>query len=163
MAVTSSPAPTRTTQGVEFGMRKERSLWGDAWRRLTRNKAAIGGMILIILFALMAISASWIAPDPTLNTVTNNAFRPPFWVKSDNPKDTGSTEYPLGTDSIGRDLMSKMQRHLQRPEMPVAIIASATARYFIRQIVETSLPNAFIVSHNEIPPGVRVQSLGTIG
>jgi len=62
-----------------------------------------------------------------------------------------------------RDLIGKMQRQLQRPETPVAIIASATARYFIRQIVETSMPNAFIVSHNEIPPGVRVQSLGTIG
>jgi flagellar biosynthesis protein FlhA len=62
-----------------------------------------------------------------------------------------------------RDLIGKMQRQLLRPETPVAIIASAGARYFIRQIVETSLPNAFIVSHNEIPPGVRVQSLGTIG
>src|SRR5689334_12372046 len=91
MAVTA-PAPARTTDGIEFGMRKERSLWGDAWRRLTRNRAAVGGMVVIIFFALMAISASWIAPDPTLNTVPNNDYRPPFWVKSDNPKDTGSTK-----------------------------------------------------------------------
>jgi flagellar biosynthesis protein FlhA len=64
---------------------------------------------------------------------------------------------------VARDLIAKMQRHLQRPETPIAVIAGAGARYFIRQIAETSLPNAFIVSHNEIPPGVRVQSLGTIG
>jgi len=107
MAVTA-PAPTRTKEGIEFGMRKERSLWGDAWRRLTRNKAAVGGMVLITLFALMAISAAWIAPDPSLNTVPNNSYRPPFWVKGDTAKDSGTTEYPLGTDSIGRDLMSKI-------------------------------------------------------
>jgi flagellar biosynthesis protein FlhA len=64
---------------------------------------------------------------------------------------------------VARELAAKMQRHLQRIDTPVAVIASAGARYFIRQIVETSLPNAFIISHNEIPPGVRVQSLGTIG
>lgn len=107
MAVTV-PAPTRASDGVEFGMRKERSLWSDAWRRLTRNRAAVGGMIVIALFAVMAISAGWIAPDPTLNTVPNNSYRPPFWVKSDNPKDTGTTANLLGTDSIGRDLLSKI-------------------------------------------------------
>jgi flagellar biosynthesis protein FlhA len=64
---------------------------------------------------------------------------------------------------VARELVATMQRHLHRADTPVAVIASAGARYFIRQIVETPLPNAFIVSHNEIPPGVRVQSLGTIG
>lgn len=107
MAVTT-PAPARATEGIEFGMRKERSLWGDAWRRLTRNKAAVGGMIVITLFALMAISASWIAPDPTLNTVPNNGYRPPFWVKGNNAKTSGTTAYLLGTDSIGRDMLSKI-------------------------------------------------------
>lgn len=107
MAVTA-PAPTRATEGLEFGMRKERSLWGDAWRRLTRNKAAVGGMIIITLLAVMAISAGWIAPDPSLNTIPNNDYRPPFWVKGADESNSGTLEYPLGTDSIGRDMLSKI-------------------------------------------------------
>jgi oligopeptide transport system permease protein len=107
MAVTA-PSPTRTTEGIEFGMRQERSLWGDAWRRLRRNKAAVGGMIVITLFAIMAICAGLIAPDPTLNTVPNNNYRPPFWVQGASAKTSGLREYPLGTDSIGRDMLSKI-------------------------------------------------------
>ncbi len=107
MAVTA-PAPTRTTQGLEFGLRKERSLWGDAWRRLTRNKAAVLGMIVIGLFAIMAIAAPWISNDPTLNVVPNNKYRPPFWVKGETESNSGTMEYPLGTDSIGRDLLTKI-------------------------------------------------------
>jgi len=42
------------------------------------------------------------------------------------------------------------------------MITSAGARYFLRQIVEASLPNLFVVSHNEVPPGVKVISLGVL-
>lgn len=105
MAVT---APARVAEGLEFGLRKERSLWGDAWRRLTRNKAAVLGMIIIGLFMLMAIFAPLFTNDPTLNTVPNNKMRPPFWVQTGNPRTSGTTEYPLGTDSIGRDLLTKI-------------------------------------------------------
>ena len=107
MAVTA-PAPARMTEGLEFGLRKERSLWGDAWRRLTRNKAAVAGMVVIGLLALMAITAPVFAKDPTLNAVKNNSYRPPFWVQTGKEKTSGTTEYPLGTDSIGRDLLTKI-------------------------------------------------------
>jgi flagellar biosynthesis component FlhA len=36
------------------------------------------------------------------------------------------------------------------------------ARYFLRQIVETSLPNLTLLSHNEIPADVTVRSRGLI-
>jgi hypothetical protein len=32
----------------------------------------------------------------------------------------------------------------------------------LRQIAEASLPNLFFLAHNEVPPGTRVQSIGTI-
>ena len=41
-------------------------------------------------------------------------------------------------------------------------ITSSGARYFLRQIAEPAFPNLFFLAHNEIPPGLRVQSLGNI-
>ncbi|HSH78548.1 MAG TPA: ABC transporter permease [Herpetosiphonaceae bacterium] len=106
MAVT---APARTAnEGLEFGLRKERSLWGDAWRRLLRNRAAVLGMIIISFFAVMAIVAPYLSNDPTLNIVARNDLRPPFWVDNPNPRKTGTMEYPLGTDTLGRDLFTKL-------------------------------------------------------
>ena len=44
----------------------------------------------------------------------------------------------------------------------MAAITSSGARYFLRQITEPAVPNLFFLAHNEIPPGLRVQSLGNI-
>jgi flagellar biosynthesis component FlhA len=44
----------------------------------------------------------------------------------------------------------------------VVAISSSGARYFLRQLTESSLPNLFFIAHNEVPSGVRVQSLGNI-
>lgn len=109
MAVTA-PASTRVNDGgsVDIGMRKERSLWSDAWRRLRRNKAAVMGMIVIGIFSVLAIFADVLAKDPTLNIVPNNGYRPPAWVDGDKPRETGSWEYPLGTDKQGRDILTRM-------------------------------------------------------
>src|SRR5918997_1174919 len=105
MAVT---APARTSEGLEFGLRKERSLWGDAWRRLLRNRAAVLGMAIIGTFAILAILAPYLTKDPTLNIVARNDLRPPFWVEGPSESKSGTTEYPLGTDTLGRDLLTKI-------------------------------------------------------
>jgi flagellar biosynthesis protein FlhA len=44
----------------------------------------------------------------------------------------------------------------------VVAITSSGARYFLRQIAESGIPNLFFLAHNEVPPGLRVQSLGNI-
>jgi flagellar biosynthesis protein FlhA len=41
-------------------------------------------------------------------------------------------------------------------------ITNTGARYFLRQMTEASAPNLFFLAHNEVPPGMRVQNLGTI-
>jgi len=41
-------------------------------------------------------------------------------------------------------------------------VVSSGARYFLRQIVEPSIASLFFLSHNEIPPGAKVASLGVI-
>jgi flagellar biosynthesis protein FlhA len=61
-----------------------------------------------------------------------------------------------------REILERIQRKAGSLEGPAAAVTSAGARYFLRQIVEPTLPNLFFLSHNEIPAGVKVISLGSI-
>jgi flagellar biosynthesis protein FlhA len=61
-----------------------------------------------------------------------------------------------------REILERVARSAGPADSSVAIVTSSAARYFLRQIVEGSLPNVSILSHNEIPAGVRVVSLGLI-
>jgi flagellar biosynthesis protein FlhA len=61
-----------------------------------------------------------------------------------------------------RDILDRIQRKIGTPERPVVAVTTSGARYFLRQIVEPSLANLFFLSHNEIPAGVKMVSLGVI-
>jgi len=61
-----------------------------------------------------------------------------------------------------RDLLERLQRAVGTPESPVVVITAASCRYFLRQAVESSMPNIFFLGHSEIPAGVKVVSLGII-
>ena len=75
---------------------KNNSLWSDALYRLRRNRAAmLGGFILIIL-VICALLAPWIAPYSYSFQDLNLGASPP------------SSEHPLGTDILGRDLLSRI-------------------------------------------------------
>lgn len=59
-------------------------------------------------------------------------------------------------------LVKRVESSASKPEAPVVMIVGSTSRYFIRQIVESKLPNLFVLSHNEVPAEVTVISLGII-
>ena len=61
-----------------------------------------------------------------------------------------------------RDVLNRMSQKLGTPETPVVALTGAGSRYFLRQMVEATIPNLFFLAHNEVPPGVRVISLGDI-
>lgn len=61
-----------------------------------------------------------------------------------------------------RDILQRVGRTVGTPEAPVVAITSSAARYFLRQLVESTCSNLFFLSHNEIPAGVRVHSAGVI-
>jgi len=82
---------------------RSRGLWSDAWRRLRKNKAAVIGLVYIAIMILIAIGGPLIAPhDP--NEIPPDAFAntPTFWQEG------GSMAYPLGTDSLARDELSRL-------------------------------------------------------
>ena len=62
----------------------------------------------------------------------------------------------------GRDIVHRILSRVSSPETPVVVVTTTGARYFLRQMAEPSAPNLFFLAHNEIPPGMRVQTLGTI-
>ena len=76
---------------------KGRSLWDDARRRLFANKAAVAGMIVLAVMVLAAIVGPFLVPFH-YDTVT----KPDVWVGP------GVRGHLLGTDSLGRDLLSRL-------------------------------------------------------
>jgi ABC-type dipeptide/oligopeptide/nickel transport system permease subunit len=72
------------------------SLWRDAWRRLLRNKLAVAGGITVVILCLVAIFADILAPYPYTKTNFGNLYEFP------------SRDFPLGTDQLGRDVLSRM-------------------------------------------------------
>lgn len=61
-----------------------------------------------------------------------------------------------------RDIMDRVARAVGSSDTAVVAVTSSSARYYLRQLVEGTTPNLSVLSHNEIPAGVRVVSLGVI-
>ncbi|MBF8287134.1 MAG: binding-protein-dependent transport system inner rane component [Candidatus Rokubacteria bacterium] len=72
------------------------SLWRDAWRRLLRNKLAVVGGVTVALLCLVAIFANLLAPQSYTKANFGSIYEFP------------SREFPLGTDQLGRDVLSRM-------------------------------------------------------
>ncbi|MCY4316464.1 MAG: ABC transporter permease [Roseovarius sp.] len=95
-----------------FSINKARSLTGRAetsGENVSRIRAIFGGAVLAFLIAA-AIFAPFIAPhDPVLDDLLLINM-PPAWLNS-NPGHYGIDNpwsYPLGTDSLGRDVASRL-------------------------------------------------------
>ena len=104
----ATSAQSMATKAFEVGMRKERSLWADAWNRLKRNYAAVLSIFIIAFFILVAIFAPLIVRHNPVEQSSNNSLRLPAWIHSDNPAISGRPEYLFGTDAIGRDIFSEL-------------------------------------------------------
>ncbi|MBX6342783.1 MAG: ABC transporter permease, partial [Thermomicrobiaceae bacterium] len=109
----STTTPTTTAAAPEqvlAHVRPARGLWSDAWRRLRRNKMAMVGLVYLAFLAIVAIFAPAIAPHNPVKTDVRDAgvYRQAAWIHDPNPMRTGKWDYPLGTDSVGRDVFSRL-------------------------------------------------------
>jgi ABC-type dipeptide/oligopeptide/nickel transport system permease subunit len=88
-----TPGQQASFDGVKI---KGRSQWGELWRRLRRNRPAVVGLIIAVLMYVTAIFAPWLAPYGYDEQNLDAVEQPPSWA------------YPLGTDEVGRDLLSRI-------------------------------------------------------
>jgi len=81
---------------------RERGEPSRAWRKLVRNPVTLVGVAILALVVGAAVAAPWVAPhDPAKQTLIRR-FTPPMWLPGGNPA------YPLGTDQVGRDILSRI-------------------------------------------------------
>ncbi len=82
------------------------------FRRFLRDRSAVVGMAVVVLFVFGAIAAPWVAPHPPNATDFGNRFASP------------SMDHPLGTDHVGRDEFSRIL-HGARLSLGMALAATA--------------------------------------
>lgn len=99
----ATPSPARPSPALDFA------------RRFARNKAAVFGLVVIVSVIGLAIFASFLFPRPPLRIVG----RPELWPFA-------NSRYPLGTDSLGRDIAA-MIVHGTRTTLLIGLFASLTA------------------------------------
>jgi peptide/nickel transport system permease protein len=99
------PASEGISTGSRVDEKKDRGLWPKfifVGKLLARDRAGALGLIMFLIVVLSAVFAAQLAPYDPLKQNLRNAKKPPAWSEK------GSTQYPLGTDNLGRDLLSRI-------------------------------------------------------
>jgi len=96
------------------GQVKYASFWMGAWRRFRRNRLAVGGLVFVVLILFIAIAAPVLTPYPYDKIDIMNALMPP------------SLAHPFGTDTLGRDMLSRVMFGA-RPMLLVGILVNVAA------------------------------------
>lgn len=70
--------------------------WPRFWQRFSRNRLAVVGLILVLIMFGVGLFAPWLAPHSYREQNLDAVDQPPSW------------NYPLGTDKLGRDQLSRL-------------------------------------------------------
>ncbi|MFT4727394.1 MAG: dipeptide transport system permease protein [Granulosicoccus sp.] len=74
----------------------------EFWNYFSENRGAIVGLCVFVGFILIALLADLIAPHSPTQQYREALLQPPFWQEG------GTTEFLLGTDAVGRDMLSRL-------------------------------------------------------
>ncbi len=117
----------------------------EFWGYFSENRGAVLGLAVIVLVTLLAVFADFVAPHPP-NVQYRDAFlQPPFWQEG------GTLTYPLGTDAVGRDMLSRIIHGARYSLMIGAIVVTLSLAAgitlgllaaFFRGFVETGIMRA---------------------
>lgn len=118
MAAKGATTATISANGISKPAEaKGKSLWSDGWKRLKKNRAALLSMYFIIFVCLVAALAPWIAPYSFETQNIDRALHSPDGINL------------LGTDSLGRDMLSRIM-YGARMSMSVGIITAVFSLIF---------------------------------
>jgi oligopeptide transport system permease protein len=124
---------TEQTGAIEAGLalerRKSTGLWGDAFRRLLRNRLAILGGLFVIFLALLASIGPMVTPweyfDQHTQEIIANRNRP---LEPMQQVEGVDHVHILGTDNLGRDMLSRLMDGA-RISMSVALVVQAVVLF----------------------------------
>lgn len=88
----------------------------EFWHYFRSNKGAVAGLAFIILICFMAIFADVVAPHSPSDQARDALLLPPAWLEG------GNWAYVLGTDDVGRDILSRLI-HGARLSLAVGMVA----------------------------------------
>ena len=76
--------------------------FAEFWRYFSENRGAVVGLVVFVAFIVIAILADVIAPHSPTQQYRDALLQPPMWQEG------GSAQFILGTDAVGRDLLSRL-------------------------------------------------------
>lgn len=88
--------------------------WKLRWRRFCRKRAAVVSLVFVICLIIVAVLAPWVAPHHYRTIFRGDRLSPP------------SSEYPLGTDNLGRCIFSRLV-YGSRISLSVGLVAVGIA------------------------------------
>ena len=74
----------------------------EFWQGFSHNKGAVAGLVFMSIVAFCALFAHWIAPYDPIEQFRDHFLTPPAWAEG------GSARFLLGTDELGRDILSRL-------------------------------------------------------
>ena len=83
---------------------RQRSLWGEVWRRLKKNKLALVGLGFLALLFVIAISTLIIDAATKQGVYNNYVIKQNLRLRLQGP----SPQYPFGLDEFGRNILLRM-------------------------------------------------------
>lgn len=90
------------TEVTEITIPAHPSPLNDFWLYFRENRGAVAGLVVFAAFFLVALFAPLLAPHAPHEQFRDHLLQPPFWQAG------GSTAFPLGTDPLGRDMLSRL-------------------------------------------------------
>ena len=78
------------------------ALLAEFWAYFSENRGAVYGLFFFIAIVLTAVFADFLAPHQPNEQFREAFLQPPFWQEG------GSLRFPLGTDAVGRDVLSRL-------------------------------------------------------
>jgi peptide/nickel transport system permease protein len=109
----------QNTKNLHLGMGEEVSRFTEAWRTFKKNKLALWGLAIFILFFIVALSGLILTTgenpvmDPAKVRLSEKLLQPfaPFDAEMIKPEDRPLFgRYLLGTDDLGRDIFARMMQ-----------------------------------------------------
>ena len=72
------------------------------WRSFAVNRGAVLGLAVMLILILLAILADFVTPYSPIEQFRDSFLTPPVWQEG------GSWRFLLGTDDVGRDILSRL-------------------------------------------------------